>query len=115
MIDMPMNTSDALRDLAISTRAFYKRFGVQPEITLCVRNLREQVVRLIEVAQSSKDTNQVAEETVDVFITAIGLCYAAGVDIDTLMNEVYDVIEKNDAKTQLTHIYTDGRIRRRLS
>jgi hypothetical protein len=112
---MPLNTSDALRDLALSTKAFYKRFGVQPELNSCVRNLREQVLKLISVAQAKKDTTQIAEETVDVFITAIGLCYAAGVDVDTLMNQVYDVIEKNDAKTQLTHVYTDGRIHRRLS
>ena len=112
---MPNNTSDALRDLALSTTAFYQRFSVQPEVTACIRNFREEVMELIQAAQDGTDKNHIAEEAADVFVTAIGICYAAGVDIDTLMDQVYHVIEKNDAKTQLTHVYADGKIRRRIS
>src|ERR1041384_11166 len=112
---MTNNTSDALRDLAVSTTEFYRRFNVQPEVNACIRNFREEVLELIQAAQDGTDKNHIAEEAADVFVTAIGICYAAGVDIDTLMNQVYNVIEKNDAKTQLTHVYTDGKIRRRIS
>ena len=112
---MPTNTSDALRDLALSTSAFYQRFGVQPEVAACIRNFREEVMELIQAAQGGTDKNHIAEEAADVFVTAIGICYASGVDLDTLMDQVYTVIEKNDSKTHLTHVYTDGKIRRRLS
>jgi NTP pyrophosphatase (non-canonical NTP hydrolase) len=110
---MARNTGDSLRDLAQSTLAFFARFGVKPTVNDCVQNLREEVAELIEAAQIGTDQNHTAEEAADVFVTAIGICYAAGVDIDRLVEQIYAVIAKNDAKNHQTHVYSDGKIRRR--
>ena len=110
---MAQNTGDSLRDLAQSTLDFFERFGVKPTVNDCVQNLREEVAELIEAAQIGTDQNHTAEEAADVFVTAIGVCYASGVDIDRLVDQIYAVIAKNDAKTHRTHVYSDGKIRRR--
>jgi NTP pyrophosphatase (non-canonical NTP hydrolase) len=108
-------SGDCLRDLAHSTREFYERFGVQPELKNCIQNFQEEVRELIEAAREGSDQNHTAEEAADVFVTAIGICYAAGVSVERLVEQVYAVIEKNDAKTHETHVYHDGKIRRRSS
>lgn len=109
------NTGDALRDLAQSTRDFYDRFGVQPQVGDCVQNFEEEVRELIEAGRADSDLDHVAEECADVIVTALGICFARGVGVDQLVEQVYAVIAKNDAKTHDTHVYHDGKIRRRSS
>ena len=108
-------TGDSLRDLAQSTREFYERFGVQPELENCIQNFQEEARELIEAAREGSSQDHIAEETADVFVTAIGICYAAGVSVERLVEQVYAVIEKNDAKTHDTHVFHEGKIRRRSS
>jgi hypothetical protein len=43
------------------------------------------------------------------------VCFASGVDVERLVQQVYAVIAKNDAKTHETHVFHDGKIRRRSS
>jgi NTP pyrophosphatase (non-canonical NTP hydrolase) len=107
-------SGDALRDLAHSTRAFYERFAVQPQLDECITVFQEEAGELIEAARAGINQDHIAEEAADVFVTAIGLCYASGVDLEKLVAQVYAVIAKNDAKTHETHVYTDGKIRRRV-
>lgn len=106
-------TGDSLRDLAHSTLEFFKRFDVEPTVDDAVRNFKEEVAELIEAARTGSDRDHIAEEAADVFVTAIGLAHASGVDTDRLIQQVYAVIAKNDAKTHETHIHVDGKIRRR--
>jgi phosphoribosyl-ATP pyrophosphohydrolase len=106
-------SGDPLRDLIASTRAFFARFGVEISVGEGVQNLREEVGELIEAAEDGADRAHVAEEAADVMVTVIGVCEGAGVDPALLVEQVYAVIEKNDAKSHETHVYTDGKIRRR--
>ena len=109
------HTGDSLRDLAQSTHDFYQRFGVQPELEYCIQNFQEEVRELIEASREGSDRDHIAEESADVFVTAIGVCFASGLDVDRLIEQVYAVIAKNDAKTHETHVFHDGKIRRRSS
>jgi phosphoribosyl-ATP pyrophosphohydrolase len=108
------NMNDSLRDLAKSTLDFYARFGVQPQVNETIQNFREEVNELIEAAEDGLDQDHIAEEAADVFVTAIGVCAASDVEIDRLIQQLYNVIAKNDAKTHETHVYADGKIRRRV-
>lgn len=110
---MTRNTGDSLRDLAQSTREFYERFGVKPQLNDCIQNFEEEVRELIEAAQNGTDKAHIAEEAADVIVTAIGICFATGIEVDRLVEQVYAVIAKNDAKTHQTHAYSNGKIRRR--
>lgn len=105
--------TDSLRDLTGSTLAFYERFGVELSVPDTIRVFQEEVDELIEAAELGVDRDHIAEEAADVFVTAIGVCAASGVDIEKLVEQVYRVIAKNDAKTHDTHIFLDGKIRRR--
>ncbi len=109
------NTGDALRDLAQSTADFYARFGVQPELENTIMNFEEEVRELLEAARADDDLDHTAEECADVIVTALGICFAGGVSVDRLIDQVYAVITKNDAKTHETHIVHSGKIRRRSS
>lgn len=109
------NTGDALRDLAQSTADFYARFSVTPQLEDTIKNFQEEVRELIEAARGGDDKSHIAEEAADVFVTAIGVCYASGLDVERLVEQVYAVIAKNDAKTHETHIHLDGKIRRRVT
>ena len=112
---MDTQQQDSIRDLFMGTAAFYERFGYVPQLTDSMANFREEARELIEAAEDGSDVRHIAEEAADVFVTAIGVCMARGVDIDLLIEQVYAVINKNDAKTHETHIYTEGKIRRRSS
>ena len=79
-----------------------------------VKNFQEEVAELVEAAEAGTNKDHIAEEAADVMVTAIGLAHAAGVDTDRLIQQVYAVIAKNDAKTHETHIHVDGKIRRRV-
>lgn len=111
------NTGDSLRDLAQSTQDFYERFGTMPtgdvDLTGWIRNFQEEVNELIEAANDGTNKDHIAEEAADVFVTAIGVCFATGVDVEKLVQQMYKVIAKNDAKTHETHVVYDGKIRRR--
>ncbi len=109
------HTGDALRDLAQSTADFYARFDVQPQVEDAIMNFQEEARELIEAARDGGDLDHIAEESADVFVTAIGVCFARGLDVDRLVEQVYAVIAKNDAKTHETHVHLDGKIRRRSS
>ena len=115
MSDISHNTGDSLRDLAQSTLDFYERFGVQPQLENTVQNFQEEVREVIEAARDGHDRDHIAEEAADVFVTAMGICFASGVDVDRLVEQVYAVVAKNDAKTHETHVFHEGKIRRRSS
>lgn len=106
--------SDPLRDLMRSTLAFYERFGWQPLTNDAIRVFEEEVREVTEAAQDGTDKKHIAEEAADVIVTLIGVCQAAGVEPEQLIQQVYAVIAKNDAKNHDTHIYDDGKIRRRF-
>ncbi len=109
------NTGDALRDLAQSTADFYARFGVVPERENAIMNFEEEVRELIEAARTGSNLDHIAEESADVLVTALGVCFASGIDVNRIIQQVYAVIAKNDAKTHETHVVHTGKIRRRSS
>ena len=115
MTDISHNTGDSFRDLAQSTLDFYERFGVQPQVDNTIMNFQEEAREVVEAARDGSDLDHIAEEAADVFVTAMGICFASGVDVDRLIRQVYAVIAKNDAKTHETHVVHTGKIRRRSS
>lgn len=104
---------DSLRDLARATQAFYARFGITPQRDSSIIKLKEETGELIEAALDGTNPDHIAEEAVDVLVTALSVCYAAGVDTERFIQQVYAVIAKNEAKDRTTHIAVDGIIRRR--
>lgn len=111
---MEIGHNDPLRDLIRSTLAFYDRFGWQPLTADAIRVFEEEVREVTEAAQDGTDKRHIAEEAADVIVTLVGVCQASGVDPELLVEQLYAVIAKNDAKTHDTHVYTDGKIRRRV-
>ncbi|MCA0457288.1 MAG: hypothetical protein LCI00_25175 [Chloroflexi bacterium] len=111
---MTSTHNDPLRDLIRSTLDFYARFGWQPLTDDAIRVFEEEVREVTEAAQVGTDKNHIAEEAADVIVTLIGVCQASGVDPEQLISQIYAVIDKNNAKTHETHVYTDGKIRRRF-
>jgi NTP pyrophosphatase (non-canonical NTP hydrolase) len=107
--------TDPLRDLAQSTYNFFRRFEVTPQPQSASQNFKEEVNELLEAAAAGQDREHVAEEAADVVVTIIGLYASVGIGIDELVEQIYHVIEKNNAKTHETHIHLDGKIRRRSS
>ncbi|MEZ4670292.1 MAG: MazG nucleotide pyrophosphohydrolase domain-containing protein [Anaerolineae bacterium] len=110
---MTAMANDPLRDLMRSTLEFYARFDWQPEVEGAVKVFQEEVGELIEAATDGTNHDHIAEEAADVLVTVIGVCAAAGVTPDQLIRQLYRVVDKNNAKTHDTHIYVDGKIRRR--
>ena len=111
-------TNDPLRQLANSTSAFYARFGVTPgrdDIPAFINNFNEEVYELVQAALDGTDKRHIAEEAADVFVTAIGVCFACGIDVDQIVEQMSAVAAKNDAKTHETHVLKDGKIRRRVN
>ena len=108
------NTGDSFRDLAQGTLDFYARFDYTPTVENMTMNFQEEARELVEAARED-DLDHTAEEAADVMVTAIGLCFAAGVDVERLMKQIYMVIAKNDAKNHETHVLYEGKIRRRSS
>lgn len=104
---------DSLRDLIRATLEFYARFDFHLEVPSATRVFQEEVGELIEAAHDGTNKDHIAEEAADVMVTVIGLCAAAGVEPEHLIQQVYTVIAKNDAKTHQTHVVSDGKIRRR--
>ena len=115
MAEQTHNSGDSFRDLAQSTLDFYARFGFQPQTDNTIQNFQEEVRELIEAARDGHDLDHIAEEAADVFVTAMGVCFASGVDVERMVAQVYTVIAKNDAKTYETHVLHTGKIRRRSS
>ena len=111
---MTSSTNDPLRDLIRSTLGFYERFNWQPLTNDAIRVFEEEVREVTEAVQAGTDKNHIAEEAADVIVTLIGICQASGVEPERLIEQLYAVIAKNDAKNHDTHIYTDGKIRRRF-
>lgn len=110
---MTAERNDPLRDLINGTLAFYERFDLPRDRDGAVRNFHEEATELIEAARENVDKGHIAEEAADVFVTAVGVCWAHGIDPETLIDQVYAVIAKNDAKTHDTHHLIDGKITRR--
>lgn len=105
--------SDTLRDLIQSTINLHERFGVIPQFDVTLKVFQEEVHELIEAAQAGTDLQHIAEEAADVFVTAIGMCLAAGVNGEAIINQTRAVIAKNDAKTHATHAINEhGKIAR---
>ncbi len=111
---MTQINNDPLRDLMHSTLDFYERFGWQPVAEDAIRVFEEEVREVTEAAQDGTDKNHIAEEAADVIVTLIGVCHATGVTPEQLIEQLYVVVAKNDAKNHDTHVYTDGKIRRRF-
>lgn len=111
----PHHSGDPLRDLAQSTRDFYARFDVQPQVGDAIMNFEEEARELIDAARAGGDLDHIAEESADVLVTALGICLASGMDVEQIVAQVYAVIAKNDAKTHETHAVHAGKIRRRSS
>jgi NTP pyrophosphatase (non-canonical NTP hydrolase) len=107
-------TGDALRDLELATRTFYERFGYHATVDDSLANFNEEVFELIQATLSGSDKAHIAEEAADVMVTTLGVCMAAGISIDALIERIYFVAAKNDAKNHDTHILKDGKIRRRV-
>lgn len=106
--------SDTLQALIASTQALYERFGQEFHIEKQLPIFEEEVRELIEAAQAGEDTQHIAEEAGDVFVTAIGLALAVGVAPEQLVAQARAVIAKNDAKTHASHfVNEDGKIARR--
>ncbi len=106
--------TDTLRDLIRSTVEFYDRFEVTPQLEPSLRVFQEEVDELIEATHNGDNKQHIAEEAADVFVTAIGMCLAAGVDGEQIIAQTRAVIDKNDAKTHETHaINENGKIARR--
>ena len=110
---MATTQTDPLRDLVRSTLDFYARFGVTQETPSALRNFQEEVDEFIEAAQAGIDPDHTAEEAADVIVTIIGVCESAGVSPERLIDQLYMVVAKNDAKSHATHVVRDGKIRRR--
>lgn len=109
-----MPHQDPLRDLIHSTLAFYRRFDAHPQLEPATLVFEEEVDEFIEAAHDNHDKTHIAEEAADVMVTVIGLCHAAGVTGDQLIEQIYAVIAKNDAKTHDTHaVNPEGKIARR--
>ncbi len=111
---MSTMTNDPLRDLIRSTLDFYNRFGWQPLTPDAIRVFEEEVREVKEAATDGTNKDHIAEEAADVIVTLIGVCQASGVDPERLIDQLYAVIAKNNAKNHDTHVYTDGKIRRRV-
>ncbi|MEM6284229.1 MAG: MazG nucleotide pyrophosphohydrolase domain-containing protein [Chloroflexota bacterium] len=112
---MHVEPTDPLRDLIRSTLAFYERFGVTPKLEAATLVFSEEVDEFIEAAHDAESIDHIAEEAADVLVTVIGLCDAAGVSQDVLIEQIYAVIRKNDAKTWDTHeINAEGKIARKV-
>lgn len=109
----PSSQADPLRALLRSTFAFYARFGVTPQVDEATAVFQEEVGEFIEAAHAGADKTHIAEEAADVFVTVISLCAAAGVEPERLIEQLYAVAAKNDAKTHATHVYFNGKITRR--
>ena len=109
----PTNGSDPLRTLIRSTLEFYARFDVTPQVDEATKIFQEEVGEFIEAAQDGSDLAHIAEEAGDVIVTVIGLCQAAGVAPERIIDQLYAVAAKNDAKTHETHVYINGKITRR--
>lgn len=73
----------------------------------------EEVRELTEAVREGTDVNHIGEEAADVIVTIITMCHSAGVDTEALIQQAYKVVAKNDAKTHETHVFKDGKIRRR--
>lgn len=105
--------TDSFRDLIRSTLDFYDRFDVQPQLDEATAVFQEEVNEFIEAAHLGMDKDHIAEEAGDVLVTVIGLCAAAEVEPERIIQQMRAVIAKNDAKTHQTHHYKNGKIRRR--
>lgn len=105
---------DTLRGLIQSTQDFYARFDMTPELEASIRVFEEEVHELIEAANDGHDLHHIAEEAADVFVTAIGICMACGVEADDIIEQTQAVIAKNDAKSHDTHAINEyGKIARK--
>lgn len=104
---------DPLRRLAASTQALYERFGVTPSVAEAVPVFEEEVRELIEAVRQAESAQRIGEEAADVMVTVLGICFAAGLNVENVAQQIQTVIAKNDAKTHDTHAVIDGKIRRR--
>lgn len=110
----PLNNTDTLRDLIQSTVDLYQRFDRTFNLKAQLPIFQEEVNELITAAQAGGNTQHIAEEAGDVFVTAIGLALAAGATPEQLIAQAQAVVQKNNAKTHQTHhVNEDGKIARR--
>ena len=48
-----------------------------------------------------------------MIVTVLGVCFAAGLSVEDVVQQMERVVAKNDAKTPDTHAQIDGKIRRK--
>ena len=110
-----MNTTEAINRLIESTDALHKRFGV-PDISSVAdldARIRMQAEELGELAKATSggDWDSISEEAVDVLVIAIGTVLS--LRRWRVGEWIQRVVEKNDAKTDQTHEFVGGKIRRK--
>ena len=99
--------------LIVSTEALHERFGTAQGPFQAWRIMYEEMNEVL-TAHRDGDTEHTKHELIDVLVTYIGLCRACGFDIDEVLRHAEAVAQKNDSKTQESHVVTsDGKIRRR--
>jgi len=111
-----MNTLYAIAKLVESTNALHRRFGV-PDISSVAdldARIRMQAEELGELAKATSggDWDSISEEAVDVLVIAIGTVLSLG---SSGAPWIQRVVEKNDAKTDQTHEFVGGKIRRKVA
>jgi len=87
--------------LILSTRAFHDRFGTSQSTYEILLKVMEEVGEVIEECfrpDGLVNRDSLARESVDVMVTLIGLCNAAGISSDDLYNVMHQIASKNDAK-----------------
>lgn len=107
-----MTLGHQFHNLYFSSHDLVNRFGVEQDVEAGLRKFLEESVELGN-ALGNQDPNEIAEEAVDVMVTLINLLRPAGVSTALLVETMKKVWEKNDSKTDLTHVVHKGLITRR--
>lgn len=104
-----------LRSLWSSTESLHRRFDVYPPDS----NRQMDYVYLelsefsAEVFRHKNPPSTAAEELVDVIVTLFGVAMGHSVAYSDIENAMQRVIDKNNAKTDVTHVVMDNQIIRR--
>ena len=100
-----------LRSLWEGTRELFNRFDLVPTIDAQLRKFHEEVyeftreVTIFSWVLSPSDVTRehVLEEFVDVMVVGIVILQRMGFDYFDIQHAIDKVVEKNNAKTHLTH------------
>lgn len=111
-----MTTIVDITDLIRSTLELHERFDVDFDVEvaerLCAEEFRELIRASVLNDAEGFSGREVAEEFVDLIVVGVGLLQAHGA-LELLQAAISRTIDKNDAKTDDTHILLNGKITRR--